>query len=294
MEMLLQNGRWIFLLSPFTPSTDSPYQQAGMMNPLIRAFFLTLPIVLCRSFEFTVPAPGSAVENQASTFQWNASFVDFNTTRTNLFGVYLIKPPMGFYCPVTDVANGLGAIYHDVVEDFIQLKIPRPQNNFSGGLVLRPKTSGAHFMCAYGNFPNFDDGGHSGGDDIKKGDLQGFQQLSFMAESQSFDVRPSNHSFSPSVSPTFLPSSVTPSSGVEGCNHRDCQRSDTPAIVGGIAGGIAVVCVLVAVFYYRRFRYQKKLNQFHKEHQLLHQTPPHSLRASTLTGPSHHGAVSPA
>ncbi|KAJ8089670.1 hypothetical protein PM082_014932 [Marasmius tenuissimus] len=66
------------------------------MNPLIR-------------FEFTVPAPGSAAENQASTFQWNASFVDFNTTRTNLFGAYLIKPPMGFYYPVTDVANELGA-----------------------------------------------------------------------------------------------------------------------------------------------------------------------------------------
>ncbi|KAK1235482.1 hypothetical protein PQX77_001291 [Marasmius sp. AFHP31] len=71
---------------------------------------------------------------------------------------------------------------------------------------------------------------------------------------------------------------------------------ETAAIVGGITGGIAVICILVAFFFYRRFRYQKKLNQFHREHQLLHQAPPPSILASTLTSPSHYpvyGAASP-
>ncbi|KAK1223843.1 hypothetical protein PQX77_013272 [Marasmius sp. AFHP31] len=112
-----------------------------------------------------------------------------------------------------------------------------------------------------------------------------------MAESQSFNVSAPNRSF-----PSMLPATpATSSSGteVEGCKHRDCQKNNTAAIVGGIAGGIAVVCVLVAVFFYRRFRYQKKLNQFHKEHQLLHQTPPDSLLASTFVRPNRHGAASP-
>ncbi|KAJ8089671.1 hypothetical protein PM082_014933 [Marasmius tenuissimus] len=85
---------------------------------------------------------------------------------------------------------------------------------------------------------------------------------------------------------------VLSKNGKPGCKQDkgECheKKSIIGPVVGGIAGGIAIVCILIAVFFYRRFRYQRKLNQFHKEHQLLQQAPPPSILASTLTSTNHY------
>ncbi|KAJ8089674.1 hypothetical protein PM082_014936 [Marasmius tenuissimus] len=233
-----------------------------MIDFAIRALLLVQLIVSCRGLNFTLPSAGSITEDQTSTFVWNASSSDFTATTTDSFVVFLIKPSNGFHCPDTEIPNKLGLNSKNVVEDYIFQQKPVAQNNsLSGQVILHPRNSGAHFLCAYGNATDFGrrnktvNGTNSRRDEDKPGQRGGFK-------------------------------------GGE-CSGK---KSEIGPIVGGIAGGVAVVCILVATFFYRRFRYQRKLNQFHKEHQLLHQAPPPSILASSLTGPNHYspyGAASP-
>ncbi|KAK1234513.1 hypothetical protein PQX77_002279, partial [Marasmius sp. AFHP31] len=126
-----------------------------------------------------------------------------------------------------------------------------------------------------------------------------FGALSLVFQTPFFNVTgPPDQAPSISTSPaTAAPSNTTMGDNFnrkdENWNH---DKPNIAAIVGGVVGGVAIICILIAVFFYRRFRYQKKLNQFHKEHQLLHQTPPTSILASTLTSPNRYpgyGAASP-
>ncbi|KAL0567669.1 hypothetical protein V5O48_014324, partial [Marasmius crinis-equi] len=73
-------------------------------------------------------------------------------------------------------------------------------------------------------------------------------------------------------------------------NSDDKSKDDTAKIVGGVVGGVALLCIVLAIFFYRRLRYQRKLNQFHKEHMLLHQQPPPSM-SSTLGYPVHNARI---
>ncbi|KAL0056721.1 hypothetical protein AAF712_016671, partial [Marasmius tenuissimus] len=101
-------------------------------------FVFALFIKSCSAFNFTI-------QNQVSVgqfvLQWNASSSDFDTTAKS-FIIVLVKPPEGFYCPVTDVANGLGSNFDSVVKDFHILQAPNSPGDSSGQSVLNSQNTG--------------------------------------------------------------------------------------------------------------------------------------------------------
>ncbi|KAK1223845.1 hypothetical protein PQX77_013274, partial [Marasmius sp. AFHP31] len=95
----------------------------------------------CRGLAFTVPPDNTTSQGDIITFQWNATFSDFNTTNPTVsFAALLIFPPDdNYHCPQTNIITQLGADVKRVIEDKIIVTSPGKQNNsVSGSVLLRP------------------------------------------------------------------------------------------------------------------------------------------------------------
>ncbi|KAJ8089675.1 hypothetical protein PM082_014937 [Marasmius tenuissimus] len=220
------------------PLDPLPCQQAGMMNSVIRTFLLAQLIVSCRGFNFTLPSVGSIVEDRPSTFEWNANSSDFTATTTDSFVVFLIKPPVGFHCPNESVRNGLGSNSENVVEDYVFLQKPVAQNNsFSDQVVLRPRNSGVHFLCAYGNVTEPDREDEPGrSSSVRRLRPRIFEGLVFITQSSTFDV---------------LSSEGASSVG----DAKSTRNTPNLALIVGVSVGVASLLSILATsafFVYRR------------------------------------------
>ncbi|KAK1234514.1 hypothetical protein PQX77_002280 [Marasmius sp. AFHP31] len=231
------------------------------MKLFARTLVLAPFFVFCAGFNVTIPKNPSV--GQLFQSHWNANETDFNSDTTGIIGVVLIAPPTNISCP-----KGFGEVGFDpkqVVDGYGTVK---KSTNLTGDLFFGPQKPGLHRLCAYANAPeNFEK------NSSKSGDGPGFDLGALVLVFESPDF------------------------GVKGGDSKgeNSNKTNSGPIVGGVLGGVAVVCILVACFFYRRLRYQKKLNRFHREHQLLQQVPPPSILASTLATnrSSLRGAVSP-
>ncbi|KAL0059040.1 hypothetical protein AAF712_014254 [Marasmius tenuissimus] len=252
-----------------------------MMNTFARIFLLSLFFALSSAFNLSTPDLPSV--GQPFNSQYNTSKSDYEGSTTGFIGVVLIAPAI-IPCP-----KGLGEVGFDpktVVDGYAFVEKPEKQGFLSRNLTFQPEKTGIHILCAYANAPK----NTKGRKGLDLGDL------SLVSETPPFNVtglanqKPSTTTSQPTA---------TSSSTAMGDNswwrnkNRNHNKPDIAPIVGGVVGGVALICILIAVFFYRRFRYQKKLNQFHKEHQLLHQTPPPSILASTLTSPNRYPVYCP-
>ncbi|KAJ8089662.1 hypothetical protein PM082_014924 [Marasmius tenuissimus] len=224
---------------------------------------LALLFTSCEGFNVTVPERASV--GQFFQSQWNANQTDFNSnmTSTGIIGVVLIAPQTDISCP-----GGFGEVGFDPKQILDGYSTVKSSANQTSPLLFGPQKTGLHRLCAYANAPeNFEmNSTQSGG-----GADPNLGILSLVYESPNFDVKEGNS------------------------REGNSNKTDNGPIVGGVLGGVAVICILIACFFYRKFRYQKKLNRFHREHQLLQQVPPPSILASTLVADrsSVHGAASP-
>ncbi|KAL0057369.1 hypothetical protein AAF712_015992 [Marasmius tenuissimus] len=267
-------------------SPHSPYQQAGVMKSFPRRILLSaLLFASCAAFNVTFPEQTPV--NQIFKSQFYASKADFDSTSTGVIGIVLLVPPNpNITCPkgIAGIASG----FEKIIDGFTFVQKPDNGSAITGDLLLTPQKEGPHILCAYANAPAFGSQGPSQTGD-RSFDIDKLKDISLISNSTQFNVTPGPSSEVSSIpSPTMSPQS--PEKDAHGGNRGqwgDHQKPDA-AIVGGVVGGVAVICILIAFFFYRRFRYQKKLNQFHREHQLLHQTPPASIFTSTLTSPNHH------
>ncbi|KAK1235483.1 hypothetical protein PQX77_001292 [Marasmius sp. AFHP31] len=278
-----------------TRSFKKGRRQAGMMKLVLCIYLFALLVHSCRGLNFTIP--DSVDQGTKAAFNWNASKSEFTTATTNAsFVALLIKPPPGYHCPQSNIITQLKALLKNdsmqsvqsVIEDWsITSQLNRQSELVSGSVLLRPEHSGDHFVCAYKNVT----GALSDRQDNL--DLEMVENLTLMNESSVFPVNQKGGGDKKGDPTSNSPPPPPPTSGGDN-NPSTPERNDVALILGGIAGGIAVISTLAAVFFYRRFRYQRKLNQFHREHQLLNQTPPTSFLASTMTMRSpNHGATSP-
>ncbi|KAJ8089659.1 hypothetical protein PM082_014921 [Marasmius tenuissimus] len=270
-------------------STNPSYQQAGMMKAVLCIFFFALLVDSCCGLNFTVP--NESTQGDHITFQWNATLSDFITTNTT-FVALLIKPSNDqFQCPQTNIITvlGKGVIIDEGVAR--QNDSSKQSSTILGSVSLQPKNSGKHLICAYGN-PTGALINRQNDSQIHD-DFGGVENLSLITQSPSFCVNQKGRITCPSSTPTPTPS-PTDGANSPSTNVKEGSNNDVALILGGIAGGIAAISTLAAVFFYRRSRYHRKLSQFHKEHHLLNQTPPPSFLASTMaTRSPSHGAASP-
>ncbi|KAJ8089661.1 hypothetical protein PM082_014923 [Marasmius tenuissimus] len=255
------------------------------MKSFPRILLFALLYVSCDAFNVTLPDQSPV--NQTFKSQFDASKEDFDKApATGFIGIVLIVPPTpDITCPKEKA--GVAPGFETNLDGFTYVKKPDNESQRSGELFLTPKRMGPHILCAYavsGKDPS--QGGGRGFD------FEGLNNILLIYESTQFNVTvESSNGNSSTISPAEATSSTGGRRPDEGKGNRGWNHDrgpDTAAVVGGVVGGVAAVCILIALFFYRRFRYQKKLNQFHKEHQLLHQAPPPSIFASTLTGPSHY------
>ncbi|KAL0569764.1 hypothetical protein V5O48_012197 [Marasmius crinis-equi] len=246
----------------------SPTQQAGMYL-LQSIVIIALFIISCDGFNISIPS--KLIVKQPTSFHYNLNTSDFNPTQDGVIadegvGVFLISGNV--QCPESDFVNGFGSQFSNAVDGKTVVKRPQNDSDLSGNLVLKPKKPG-----------------------LNPAALQG---VVFLFNSSSFNVENENST----SSSTFTTSSLTTAAGAPttdndgGYNkfqHHD-DHSGTIKIVGGVVGGVAAICLGLAIFFYRRFRYQRKVNQFHKEHMLLNQQPPPSM-SSTLGYPAYNARV---
>lgn len=168
-------------------------------------------------------------------------------------------------------------------------------------------TPGSHIVCTYGNVPRFngtqqghrrDQPSHNQ-DQGQHHDFGAYKnflgQLEFMDQSDPpFTVTPSTMSTSAATTPTSQSQSSTGTNsshpddhghdGHEGHGGHNGSHPDVTAIVGGVVGGVALILLIgLSAFFYRKLTYQRKLNQFHKEHLLLHQPPPSFLNSTGVS-----------
>ncbi|KAL0057076.1 hypothetical protein AAF712_016299 [Marasmius tenuissimus] len=226
-----------------------------------RTPLFALLIRSCRGFTFNIP--DSVVKDRPTKFAWSMNSSDIKTLNSTNFVIFLINTPDEFHCPGDDIPNRLGANKDILIEHYVVQKSPQNDSS-SGEVVFEPQKSG----------------------DLN---LDKFERLRLLDESHTFGVNGSYPSQTPYPSATS--SSSPGDSQCQGKDNGKCHKNNgLAALVGGIMGGMALLCILAAGFFYRQFRYQKKLNQFHKEHQLLHQAPPSSILVSTLTNPNRYPA----
>ncbi|KAG7085319.1 hypothetical protein E1B28_013859 [Marasmius oreades] len=197
----------------------------------------------------------------------------------------LIQPPEGFNCH--DLETG-GDSLIKIVESFATVQVPGPAFPSSEGkFFLTPGKEGKHVVCTHGSLPaNLLNAPLS---DIFKG----FKNLNLLDQSNPFNVSSPTSANSTSTSVSAVSSSPNPSkdpdNGGQNDGHDDGKgrgnhhgSGKTAGIVGGVLGAVALIFIILAIFLYRRLRYQRKLNQFHKEHMLLQQQPPSTFLSSTI------------
>ncbi|KAK1234080.1 hypothetical protein PQX77_002724 [Marasmius sp. AFHP31] len=209
----------VYALASFS-STHSPYQQAGIMKPFVRILTFV---------------------NTTFKSQFNASKNDFDKVpSTGVIGIFLLVPPTPHItCPkgFAGIAPGFWNF-----DGFTFVKKPDNTVELSGDLLMTPIKTGPHILCAYADPPQFGDNegaGDRGHDDPEITDL--------LFVSDNFEVKSSSTTL---ATPPETPSTVRDNDeDKKGTRHKG---SDTAAIVGGIAGGIAVVCTFVVVLW--RFR----------------------------------------
>ncbi|KAK1219284.1 hypothetical protein PQX77_018004 [Marasmius sp. AFHP31] len=215
----------------------------------------TLLFDSCRGLTFTVPPDNTTGQGVNITFQWNATFSEFNTTNPTVsFAALLIFPPGdNYHCPQTNIITQLGANVDRVIEDMIIVTSPSKQNNsVSGSVLLRPVHSQTHFVCAYGNFTQ------PLADSRDVLDLKDLESLSLINESPAFLVKQkavstTNTSTSSSSIRTASDNSP-PTPKLEGNPQSTTDRSNLALIVGlstGLASLISIIATS-AIFVWRR------------------------------------------
>ncbi|KAL0570559.1 hypothetical protein V5O48_011396 [Marasmius crinis-equi] len=199
----------------------SPKQAA--MNLFQIIVVLLLSITSCEGFSVSI-SPKFTV-NQTFTFQWRGNSSDFNTTN-GCVGVVLITRPDSFQCPRNKVFNGLGqGTIIDILDDGAILK---PVKSYSGTGLLRPKRQGIDHKANQSH-------------------------LVFLFESSPFTVETEDSAFSTLSSPATPSAGDGTSKNAPGDSRHtgtgdSGARNDTAEIVGGIAGGLALLCIGLVVF----------------------------------------------
>ncbi|KAG7094488.1 hypothetical protein E1B28_008086 [Marasmius oreades] len=255
------------------------------MDIVLRISFIFVLGRLCVGFNITPPSPLSTGAPRAFNYTWNLT--DAQNSPLGAFVAMLIQPPEGFECPDLD-AGGDSLI--KIVESFATVQVPGPAIVSSGKFFLTPAKQGIHIVCTHGNLPPglLNAQGSSGISDIFKN----FKSLNLLDQSNPFDVSlptrtSSANSTSTSVSGVSF--SPTPSKDSDDSGQNDDHdgkgrghhgSGKTTGVVGGILGAVALIFIILAILLYRRLRYQRKLNQFHKEHMLLQQQPPSTFLSS--------------
>ncbi|KAL0568004.1 hypothetical protein V5O48_013988 [Marasmius crinis-equi] len=257
----------------------SPIQQAGMYL-LQSIVFLALFINSCDSFNVTIPSNLTA--GQPTVFYWNATPSDFDPPNSGVgVGVLVISALYNPQCPKSDFVNSFGSEFFKSVDGRAVVIKPMNMSQQSGMLTLQFKKSGPHIFCAYGKFPQFNPQSRY---------QNAFGQVVFLNESSQFDVANGTSTSPSATSSTSNSASESTNWNGHGRNNHYDDHSAITKIVGGVVGGIAAICLGAAIFFYRRFRYQRKVNQFHKEHVLLNQQPPPSM-SSTLGYPAYNTRI---
>ncbi|KAF9260516.1 hypothetical protein L218DRAFT_1002649 [Marasmius fiardii PR-910] len=286
MDTGVITGMIIFVVKFFDPPPPLPFptvsmlQKAGTLALALRICLIFFLVHLCNGFSITIPPQLQIAAGDVKTFQWTWNLTDSQHSTSGAFVAMLIKPPENFTCQSIGVGGDSETVYK-LVESFAvrQNPVPVPAGSqTSGNFALSPKTQGSHFICTYGNVPI------SMVDQQKQGQGDNFRQDIFTSSaSDVFQVTPNaTASSSPEPSATSSPQpSATDPRSFNWWNH---NIDPIAALVGGILGALALVFLTLAIIFYRRLRYQRKLNQFHKEHMLLLQQPPQSrLSSHTVT-----------
>ncbi|KAK1218442.1 hypothetical protein PQX77_018869, partial [Marasmius sp. AFHP31] len=193
--------------------------------------------------------------------QWNANISEFNQSTTGFIGVVLMAPPANIPCP-----KGFGEVGFApriAMDGYAIAQQPgnERQDFLSGNLTFGPQKPGVHILCAYTNAP-----GNFGRSQSQDSGGEGFDlgALSLVFETPNFNVTgPANQSLSAPTPPaTAAPSNTAIS---DDFNREDKNRNDDKpniaAIVGGVVGGVAIICILTAVVFYRGLRRYQSNNQ---------------------------------
>ncbi|KAF9256416.1 hypothetical protein L218DRAFT_991430 [Marasmius fiardii PR-910] len=234
-----------------------------MFSIIPRIGFLVLLLQSCAGLEIDIP-PSIFVE-KVTTFHWECDTTDVDQGLSGAFAALLIsppEPPENFSCLNLEAAGDQDTLTKLVQSYSVHLV---PSGTKAGVFLLTPKSQGIHVICSYGN----------------------------VSVNSSVNVTATILGRMTATANTTIPSSATFStlstanSGMQnGTNHWKGDRQkhhDTAALVSGVMGVVLLIAIILAIIFYRRLRYQRKLNQLQKEHLLLHQRPPSSLFLSSNT-----------
>ncbi|KAK1234079.1 hypothetical protein PQX77_002723 [Marasmius sp. AFHP31] len=227
------------------------------MKPFVRILLFALLHISCAALNVNIPE--TVFVDKTFKSQFNASKEDFDKVpQTGGIGFVLIVPPTSdITCPKG--AAGVSPSFLKNFDDRTFVKKPDNASEFNGDLLMTPQKTGTHSLCAYAVSFTSDDSEP----DRKRGGGQDFNFLKFFENAVLLFASPQFEVGSPSNGGSSMPTTLTAtpalsSTGTDGDDGDDKKGR--------------------------------------REHQLLHQAPPPSILASTLTSPSHYpvyGAASP-
>ncbi|KAF9260484.1 hypothetical protein L218DRAFT_989537 [Marasmius fiardii PR-910] len=292
-----------------------------MFSIIPRIGFLVLLLQSCAGLEIDIP-PSIFVE-KVTTFHWECDTTDVDQGLSGAFAALLIsppEPPENFSCLNLEAAGDQDTLTKLVQSYSVHLV---PSGTKAGVFLLTPKSQGKFVSQRNGHYSRqrITAIKISGNSTIMSSSMSSSNSNSasnpilhsiissvFLNQSTAFPVL--QNSAAPSrmtatANTTFPPSATfstlsTANSGMQNGTNRwkgDRQKhhDSTAALVGGVMGVVLLIAIILATIFYRRLRYQRKLNQFQKEHLLLHQRPPSSMSVQRSyqfsTGP--HSSLSP-
>ncbi|KAF9256166.1 hypothetical protein L218DRAFT_1027605 [Marasmius fiardii PR-910] len=256
----LQNYHW---------GSDDGVTPGDVSNPSLPSVLQPSGLTCC-SQGFNVLIPSQIVAGTPKVFHWEWNATDVGLGLYGAFVAMLISPPDP---PDTFTCRSLGLggdAVPQITESFALEKVPSwlgPES--SGDVLLVAKSQGVNFLA--------------------------LNDLKLISQSKTFNVSSnstgtnnptaiSSTSSSISTLTSLLSASSTPANDDRRIG-RDWSHHNTAPIVGGVVGAVAFIGLGLAIVFYRRLRYQRKINHFHKEHMPLQQRPPSSFTTTSTLLP---------